>query len=363
MTEAGELFARLRLFRTPRVGPVNYAHLLQRFGSAKAALEALPDMVKRHGGALNPPPVAKIEAEMALAQKKGARLLCIGEGDYPALLAQVEAAPPLLWAIGPLKVRRKSLSIVGARNASAAGQRMAEILAQSLSEAGFHIISGMARGIDTRAHQAALKGGTVAVLGGGVDDIYPEDNAGLYEAIVQSGLIVSESPMGHTAQAKDFPRRNRLIAGMSLGTIVVEAELRSGSLITARLAAEQNREVFAVPGSPLDPRARGGNDLLRHGAILCESADDILGVLDPILGFSEPSDIPPAVKMPHQAVQEDDIGRLIPKILGLLSYVPTDRDTVLRYLNAPSYLALAAISELEISGVITVQTDGGLVKV
>jgi DNA processing protein len=360
----GEKFARLRLYRTPRIGPVNFAHLLARFGTAQAALDALPHLVKRHGGALVATPVPKIEAEMVLAQNSGAQMLCLGEGDYPALLAQIDAAPPILWAKGSLRPKRQAVAIVGARNASAAGQKMASQLAHDLGALGFHTISGMARGIDTRAHEASLASGTVAILGGGVDDIYPEDNKGLYHAIAAQGLILSESPMGHRAKAKDFPRRNRLIAALGLGCVVVEAELRSGSLITARLAAEQNREVFAVPGSPLDPRARGCNDLLRHGAILCEHASDITSVLEPIIGFSEPTEsyahFTPAPMNADCAVSEDEISRLIPKIMGLLSHTPTSRDEILRLLGAPTFLGMAALTELEISGLIDIHDGGGI---
>ncbi|CAL4868417.1 DNA processing protein DprA [Asticcacaulis sp. MM231] len=233
-----------------------------RFGSAIRALEDLPHIFNRTGGSLTPFPQARLDEELARAAATGARLVVLGDADYPALLKQIEAAPPILWTLGPLKVRHRAIGIVGARNALAAGQKIAQTLAHELGEAGFHVISGLARGVDTRAHETSLKSGTVAVLGGGVDDIYPPDNRGLYEKIRDHGLLVSESPVSHRATASDFPRRNRIISGLSLGTIVVEAELRSGSLITARLAAEQNREVFAVPGSPLDPRCRGTNDLL-----------------------------------------------------------------------------------------------------
>lgn len=359
-----ERIARLRLARTPRIGPVNFAQLMMRFGSALRALDEIPNMVKRSGGAITPPPQSRVDEELARAEACGAKLLVLGDADYPALLKQADASPPILWTKGPLKISPKAVAIVGARNASAAGQKIAQTLAHDLADAGFQIVSGLARGIDTRAHEMSLKSGTVAVLGGGVDDIYPPDNAALYNQIAEFGLLVSESPVGHRAQAGDFPRRNRIISGLSLGTIVVEAELRSGSLITARLAAEQNREVFAVPGSPLDPRCRGTNDLLRQGANLCETGDDVIRVLEGLMGFNAPDHAP--MHRPHlapdpltaQAASEDDLSRLIPRLLQLISETPVHRDDLLRLSGAPAYLGLASLSELEISGRVTV-SDGG----
>ena len=245
----------LRLSRTENVGPVTFAHLIERFGTASAALKALPTLSRR-GGRLMPlhtPSQAEAEAELAAGAKLGAALLCGCEPLFPVQLAALDAAPPLIWTRGHAELlNRPSVAIVGARIASAAGQRMARDLAIALGQAGLVIVSGLARGIDSAAHEGSLASGTVAVLGGGIDDIYPPENAGLYD---------------------------RVISGLSLGVVVVEAEMRSGSLITARLAAEQGREVFAVPGSPLDPRSKGCNDLLRQGATLCEGAEDILRVI------------------------------------------------------------------------------------
>jgi DNA processing protein len=360
-----ERFARLRLARTARVGPVNFVRLMQRFGSATRALDALPDLVQRNGGAFAPPPHDRVERELADGHAAGARLILMGNPDYPTLLAQAEGSPPALWALGSLKaVHSRAIALVGARNASAAGQKMAAMLAHDLGEAGFLVVSGLARGIDARAHEASLKSGTVAVLGGGVDDVYPPDNAALYARIRDHGLLLSESPMGYTAQARDFPRRNRVISGLTLGTVVVEAELRSGSLITARLAAEQNREVFAVPGSPLDARCKGGNDLLRQGANLCEGADDVIRVLDGQLGFSMPPaapgafDPPPAAPMSASAPPEDDIAAACRRLRAAITATPVSRDDLLRLSGAPSHIALVALSELEIAGVIEVH--GGL---
>lgn len=357
-----ERHARLRLARSARIGPVNFASLLTRYGSALQALDELPNMVRRSGGNFVAAPLAKVDEELARADRIGARLLLLGDADYPTLLAQVDAAPPVLWTLGPLKTHPRAVAVVGARNASAAGQTMAANLAGELAKAGFHIVSGLARGIDARAHEASLNTGTVAVLGGGVDDVYPPDNAALYERITAQGLLISESPVGYKAQARDFPRRNRIISGLSLGTIVVEAELRSGSLITARLAAEQNREVFAVPGSPLDPRTRGSNDLLRQGANLCENADDVIRILEHQLGFSAPE--PSGAPLPPPVLErqnEDDIGRLAQKLLGLASATPVSRDDLLRLTGAPPRLALSALSELEISGRIE-EIEGGYVR-
>ncbi len=354
-----ERVARLRLARTNRVGPVNFAQLMSRFGSALRALEELPNIVKRTGGNFVAARQDKVDEELGRADKIKARLVLLGDDDYPHLLRQIDAAPPVLWTLGPLAtLPKKAVAIVGARNASAAGQKIAQQLSHDLAAAGYLIVSGLARGIDTRAHEMGLKTGTVAVLGGGVDDIYPPENAELYARIAAEGLLVSESPVGYTAQARDFPRRNRLISGLSLGTVVVEAELRSGSLITARLAAEQNREVFAVPGSPLDPRCRGCNDLLRQGANLCETADDVLRVLDSQMGFDEP----PAPGYttgggpdPHA---EAHIAKVTRQLLGLISQTPVHRDELLRLTGAPPYIGLASLSELEIAGIVESHEGG-----
>ncbi len=363
-----ERFARLRLARTARIGPVNFAQLLIRFGSAQRALAALPDLARRSGGGFIAAPADKVEAEMVRGQAAGARLMTLGDGDYPGLLAQADAAPPILWSLGPgLPVRRRAVAIVGARNASAAGQKMAYLLAKELGEAGFTIISGLARGIDARAHEASLATGTVAVLGGGVDYVYPPANAGLYERIKSGGLILSESPPGYTARAQDFPRRNRIISGRSLATIVVEAELRSGSLITARLAAEQNREVFAVPGSPLDPRSKGCNDLLRHGANLCEHAEDVIRALENQMGFDAPpiryrADFPEIPVSFSGRDIENDISQAGKVLLGLISPTPTSREDLLRLSGFAPFVALAALSELEIAGLIEAGDGGAYVR-
>lgn len=354
-----ERMARLRLARTPRIGPVAFSQLLLRFGSAARALEELPHIVRRNGGAFNPPKTDRVQEEVHRGAAIGARLVMLGDGDYPALLRQADGAPPVMWMRGPLGVHAKAVAVVGARNASAAGQKMAHSLAAGLGAAGYLIVSGMARGIDTRAHEAGLATGTAAVLGGGVDDIYPPENAALYDRLTEQGVLISESPVGYSARAQDFPRRNRIISGLSLATVVVEAELRSGSLITARLAAEQNREVFAVPGSPLDPRARGCNDLLRQGAQLCETADDVLRILDGQGGFHEPAPLDAPQDQASGAAVEDQILHASRILADLVSPTPVHRDDLIRLSHAPAFVALSALSELEISGVID-RLDGGL---
>jgi DNA processing protein len=276
---SAERRARLRLAGTERVGPVTFHELLRRFGSAAAALAGLPDLA-RESGLVRPPPVpgdAELDREIAALAALGGRHLVWGDPAYPAALAALPDAPPALRTIGRLDLlERPMIAVVGARNASTNGRRFAATLAQELGAAGRVVVSGLARGIDTAAHQAALTGGTVAVLAGGVDIVYPPENTALYRAIGEQGLLLSEMPMGAVPQARHFPRRNRIISGLAAGVVVVEAALRSGSLITARCAADQGRDVLAVPGSPLDPRCRGTNALIRDGARLVESAADVL---------------------------------------------------------------------------------------
>ena len=342
-----ERFARLRLARTDQIGPVTFRQLLERFGSAERALEALPDLIRRggsHGHTV--PPVERIEAELEAGERAGARLIVLGDADYPEMLAAVDPPPPLLWTLGDASLMaRPCIAVVGARIASAGGQRIARGMSQQLGEAGHVVVSGLARGIDAAAHTGALPTGTVAVLGGGVDDIYPPDNADLYAQIVEQGCVVSESPVGARAQAKDFPRRNRIISGLSRGVIVVEAELRSGSLITARLAGEQGRDVFAVPGSPLDPRSRGPNELLRQGAILCEGLDDVERAFSTLRTLREP-----APDNPFDGAPDEIEAALIERVAALLSPTPTPRDELARALGLPIGAVAAALLELNLMG-------------
>jgi DNA processing protein len=352
-----ERLARLRLARTDRIGPVAFRELMMRCGSAVAALEALPLLSRRAGTPLTPVAEAEVAREVAAGEALGATLLVQGDPDFPSRLARLDPPPPVLWARGRVELLSAPacVAVVGARIASAGGQRIARGLAHGLGEAGVVVVSGMARGVDAAAHEGALSTGTVAVLGGGIDDIYPPEHADLYARIAAAGCILSESPVGARAQARDFPRRNRLIAGLSQAVVVVEAELRSGSLITARLAAEQGREVFAVPGSPLDPRARGVNDLLRQGAHVCESVEDILRELRPDSALDEPGE-PFAGAAPEPA--DDDLRE---RVAALLSPTPTARDDLARALGAPAGAVNAALLELALAGRAEL-LPGGLVS-
>jgi len=339
--------AWLRLARTETVGPVAFEHLLARFGTPERALSALPDLSRRGGRAtpLNIPLRETIERELEAGAALGARLLCGCEPDFPARLAALDPPPPVLWALGRAELLpRPSVAIVGARIASAAGQRFARQLAAELGEAGHVIISGMARGVDGAAHEGAMRTGTVAVLGGGIGDIYPPEHAALHARLAAEGCVVSESAPDRRAQAKDFPRRNRIISGLSLGVVVVEAELKSGSLITARLAAEQGRDVFAVPGSPLDPRARGTNDLIRQGAILCEGAEDVLRNLSGQTHLRERErdyDGEPEADIDFDALRE--------RLAALLSPTAVSRDELVRATGAPTSAVMAALVELALA--------------
>jgi DNA processing protein len=291
----------LRLCRTETIGPISFYAMLRRFGSARAALDVLPRLARRGERATTVTPVtrAEAEAELAALHRAGARLVCWGEPDYPSALAAIEDAPPILTVLGEaLLLQRPMIAVVGARNASANGRRLARDLAAELGLGGLVVVSGLARGIDAASHLGALETGSVAAVAGGADVVYPAENRGLYDALARRGAIVAELPLGTEPQARHFPRRNRIISGMALGVVVVEAAAHSGSLITARFALEQGREVFAVPGSPLDPRARGCNDLLRHGAILTENAADVLSQLGAQLSGVEPLRPVPSVSIP-----------------------------------------------------------------
>lgn len=348
----------LRLARTENVGPVTFDQLIIRFGEAALALAALPDLARRGGRTgVHVTGEAEAEKELAAGAALGARLICACEPDFPQALAALDPPPPLIWARGDAGILdRLTVAIVGARVASAAGQRFARGLAAELGQAGHIIVSGMARGIDAAAHEGALPTGTVAVLGGGIDDVYPSEHRGLYDRIVETGCVVSEREPGRTAVAKDFPRRNRIIAGLSRAVVVVEAEFRSGSLITARLAAEQGREVLAVPGSPLDPRAKGTNDLIRQGAALCEGAEDVLRALEGLRGFREPERTPfqgPATE-PDEALRE--------RLAELLSPTPVSRDEMVRAAQAPAPAVFAALMELALAGRAELMPGGMVVK-
>ena len=353
----------LRLARADGVGASTFVYLIERFGSPTDALAALPSLAQRGGRAAAPriPSAAEAQAEIDAGAALGARLLISTDAAFPELLRALDPPPPVLWARGDTDLLSKPcVALVGSRSASATGQRMSRDLAQALGEAGWIVVSGLARGIDSAAHGGALASGTIAVVAGGVDDVYPAENQRLYNEIAKRGCIVSERPVGHAARAKDFPRRNRIISGLTRGVVVVEAELRSGSLITARLAGEQGREVFAVPGSPLDPRARGANDLIRQGAILVEDAQDILVVLDglpPISPEARSIGAPP----PRPPIEADTDG-LGAELEQILSPAPASLDQLARATGAPLPAVLAALTELSLAGRVALMPGGLAVR-
>ncbi|MGC2856296.1 DNA-processing protein DprA [Novispirillum sp. DQ9] len=344
----------LRLIRSENVGPVTFFRLLERFGSAGEALRALPDLA-RHGGRTKPIKVcskARAEAELEDAARQGMRAVCSGEPDFPTLLAATDGAPPLLYVKGHAGLfARPCMGMVGSRGASAGARQFARKMALDLGRAGVVVVSGMARGLDTAAHEGALETGTVAVLAGGADIIYPPENAGLYHRIAEMGAVVSEMPPGTEPQARHFPRRNRIISGMSAGVVVVEATARSGSLITARYAAEQGREVFAVPGSPVDARAAGPNGLIKDGAVLTQGAGDILEVLDDLLRrpFREPPgqgfDGPPP-PLPDDSA----LSRARRAVLEALGPIPVTVDEIIRQCQLSPSVVSMILLELELAG-------------
>ncbi len=344
----------LRLIRTENVGPITFHRLLDQYGSARAALDALPELARRGGRAKPLRIAARAEAERELAAnaRLGARLLCACEPDYPEPLAALDDAPPVVSVLGhPHLLKRRAVAMVGARNASMNGKSLAQELARDLGAAGFLVVSGLARGIDTAAHAGALATGTAAVVAGGIDVVYPPENERLYRDIVQQGVVVAESAAGVQPQARHFPRRNRLIAGLSLGVLVVEAALRSGSLITARMALEQGREVMAVPGSPRDPRCQGTNDLIRQGAVLVETAEDVIRALEtlapPSLGEREGELFgarPPA------RPDEIELEKARAVVLENLGRSPVAIDELVRGCQLSAPVVLTVVLELELAG-------------
>jgi DNA processing protein len=345
----------LRLIRTENVGPLTFHQLLQRFGSAAAALEELPRAAER-GGRRRPIAVATrsaAERELAALAKVGGRLIAWGEPEYPTALAALEDAPPLISVKGDVALlERRAVAIVGARNASANGRRFAREIAAELGREGLLIVSGLARGIDAAAHQGSLATGTLAVVAGGVDVVYPEENQGLYDAIVERGAIIAELPVGTEPKAKHFPRRNRIISGTALGIVVIEAALKSGSLITARFALEQGREVLAVPGSPLDPRCRGTNDLIRRGAALVESAEDVLNALSGQLSSpaAERRQVLRQEPVSYGFIEEKDIDRDRARLLEALGPSPVPVDELVRQCQLSAAIVTTLLLELELAG-------------
>jgi DNA processing protein len=341
----------LRLIRSDNVGPRTFRMLLHHYGAARAALAVLPDLARR-GGAQRSPRICSpedAEREMDAARDLGVRFIALNEPDYPERLREIDDAPPLLAVRGNDGVlERPMLAMVGARNASAAGQKFAERLARDLGAAGFVIVSGLARGIDAAAHRASLATGTVAVLAGGHARIYPPEHVDLLDAILAEGAAVSEMPVGWEPRSRDFPRRNRLVSGLALGVVVVEAALRSGSLITARLAGEQGREVFAAPGSPLDPRAEGSNGLLKQGATLVTEANDVITMLDPILGRTAPMAEVAEPATPPLAAEPDDADRS--RIMALLGPTAVAIDDLIRMSGASPAIVRTTLLELDVAG-------------
>ena len=340
--------ARLRLIRTSTIGPVTYRQLLARFGSADRAIEALPDLAARGGGkAPRIADAAMVEREIAQVEKLGARYLFIDDADYPPLLAELDNAPAVMTIRGDTGLfARTSVAMVGARNASAAACRFARGLAVELGREGVVVVSGLARGLDTAAHQGSLATGTIGVIASGIDIAFPPENRALQDQVAEQGLLIAEQPPGSEPLARNFPHRNRVIAGLSTGTVVVEAAPRSGSLITARLAAEAGRDVMAVPGSPLEPRAQGCNLLIREGAILVQSAADILETIRPI----DPRMVrAPSSPFAGTAPGEPDAADRR-ALIGLLGPVPVAIDELIRQAGLPPATVALILLELELAG-------------
>ncbi|MEP5090636.1 MAG: DNA-processing protein DprA [Paracoccaceae bacterium] len=365
-TTEDDRFSWLRLLRSRRVGISTFYRLLAEHGSAQNALSALPEIARAAGVAgYQLCPEGVIHKELKDARLTGAKLLCRGTSDYPRNLTDLTDAPPLLWTLGDIAMlRRPMVSLVGARNASSLGTRMAKALARDLGEAGYVVVSGLARGVDTAAHHAALDTGTIAVQAGGVDVMYPAENTCLAEQIAQKGLRLSEHPMGLNPQARHFPSRNRIISGLSNGVVVVEAAGKSGSLITARNALDQGREVLAVPGHPFDARAAGCNMLIRDGAALVRSAADILEAVAPMANQSsakEPELPLPQTPLPTQPAQErslKEVAALHNQILARLSPSPLAEDQLIRDLDTPARSVAPVLVDLELDGKIKRQPGG-----
>jgi len=358
----GERLACLRLIRSAQVGPATFRELINHCGGATAALAALPDLARRAGGrTVRICPQEQAEAELRAAARTGARPVFTIEPGYPAVLAQIDAPPPLIYVKGQTELlNRPSVAIVGSRNASAAGLKLSRAFASELASAGLVIVSGLARGIDAAAHEASLACGTVAVLAGGIDVVYPPEHAALQARIGETGCLVTEQPPGFAPRGKDFPRRNRLISGISRGVVVIEAARRSGTLVTARFAGEQGREVFAVPGHPLDPRAEGTNQLLKSGATMATEPQDVLDALGPQIargtpGLTEPSaafvtphatavDVTPSQDEPGQAERT--------QVLSMLGAHPVDVDEIVRATALGVRTVRILLMELDLAGEI-----------
>lgn len=354
-----EAFARIRLLRSPRVGPVTYSHLLGRFGNAIAALEALPDLAGKGGQAYRPAPRDAVEREVEAVRREGAKYLFHDQPGYPALLGAIDGAPPILTWRGDLALlARPCVAMVGARNASAAAMKLAREFAGELAGAGFAVVSGLARGIDGAAHEGALPA-TVGVIASGIDVTYPPQHEALQERIATEGLLLAEQPPGTEPRGSHFPSRNRIIAGLATGTLVVEAAPKSGSLITARLAAEAGREVMAIPGSPLDARAQGCNQLIREGAVLVQSPEDVVELLSHFDGT------PRSTFREHAAQYRFDVDELAEAepadVASLLTTAPVPVDELIRQSGTSAAAVQLALLELELAGQL-VRHAGGRVS-
>lgn len=347
-----ERLATMRLIRSDNLGPITFAALIEHFGSANAALDALPELGRRAGRRITIASQADAEREIEAALKFGARVVTLRERGYPPWLRAIDSAPPILTLRGdPAVFERPMVAIVGSRNASAAGRKMAALIARDLGARGLVVASGNARGIDAAAQAAALPTGTVAAFAGGIDRPYPPENAMLVaQMLAAGGGHLSEMPFGHEPRARDFPRRNRIVSGLSLGVVIIEAAERSGTLITARFAGEQGRIVFAIPGSPLDPRAAGTNRLIKEGAVLTTSADDVLNVVEPMLRDPLAAPPRPAPAAAPQHVAEDGAGADHADVLEALGPTPVEIDEIIRLTGLSAGAVQLALIELDLAG-------------
>lgn len=355
-----EAFARIRLLRSPNIGPVSYRQLLARFGTAVAALDALPDLASRGRGPYRPANAESIEREVADVRKAGARYLFHDQSDYPALLTELDSAPPIVTCRGNLALANAPcVALVGARNASAAAVKLAREFAASLAEAGFTVVSGLARGIDGAAHEGAMPQ-TIGVIASGIDIAYPPQHGELQERIASEALLIAEQPPGTEPRGRHFPSRNRIIAGLASGTLVVEAAPQSGSLITARLAGEAGREVMAIPGSPLDSRALGCNQLIREGAVLVQTPEDVIELLQSFTGAprSRFRLAEGAMTFDYAEWAEADSGEGAEAIAGLLSTAPVSVDELIQQSGASVAAVHLALLELELGGELTRHSGG-----
>lgn len=352
-----EAFARIRLLRSPHIGPVSYRQLLRRFGDAEAAVAALPDLAQRGGRAYRAAPAERIAEEVSQVRRAQARYVFHDQPDYPALLAEMPGAPPILTMRGDLALAaRPCVAMVGARNASAAAVKLAREFGAALAEAGLTVVSGLARGIDGAAHEGALPA-TIGVIASGIDITYPPQHADLQERIAQRGLLIAEQPPATEPRGSHFPSRNRIIAGLAMGTLVVEAAPKSGSLITARLAGEAGREVMAIPGSPLEPRSLGCNQLIRDGAVLVQTPDDVIELLSRFDGT------PRSTFRENAAAAwewgEDELAEAGPAdIAAMLTTAPIGIDELVRQSGEPPAAVQMALLELEIAGRLTRHAGG-----